>query len=320
MAIVSVKQQFRGRGGRHRIRGREYNEYYIVETSGIDIGTFYVLTAVDPDDGTRVPLPGDQHPDDQFAYVEFTEPVQVDESERVHTVHVKYSTIVPDVPEAVAPLDRTPRFSWGFLSTTVPYAIDANGDPSINTAGVPYDPLPARTQSIPVLNVRWNSDSYSQSLVTSRMDTINSDAFSVVGYQIPIGQAKLVAWNAEWFSEAGQNFFTNSVTLQFRQANPGWIAYDPALSVAEPWDQVILQFGFTQLNAEGKLEAILVKEIPEPGHTGTVERVQPQEAQKLDVNGRWIGADDYDGPGTDAAWRIHRPYESATFSALGLPP
>lgn len=326
MAIVSVKLRFEGRGGRFRIdRGREYNEVYIVETDGVDVGTYEILTAIDPADGTRIPQPGERHsdhvdPGDEYALVQQTEPFQVADSATVYEVRVNYSTIVAHTQEAAVPLDRAPKYSWGFLSTTAPYALDVHGMPSENTAGVPYDPPLMRTQSIPELSVRWNTQAYSQALVTSRMNTVNSEPFSVVGYDIPRGQAKLVAWNAEGLSEAGRFFFANSVALQFRQLDPGWPEQGEDGFDAWPWDHVIMQYGTSQLKYHEDIpggdvvgrENIMIVAGPD-----TKELIQPQEPQKLDKWGRWL-EDKRWTPWTHA-WRIHRRYRMVPFGVLGLP-
>jgi hypothetical protein len=315
MAIVSVKKQFEHRGGRNKIdRGREYDHVYVVETSGVDISEYFVLLAQDPTDGTRIPQPGEQHDDDDYALVQQVDAVQKADSERFWTVRVSYSTIVPRVQEASQPLDRTPKHTWGFLTTTVPYAIDADGDASENSAGVPYDPPLMRSQSIPVLYLRWNTAGFDLALVNSRMDHVNTDSYSVVGYYVPPGQSKLVSWTAEYLSEGGYWFFANSVTLQFRDLDPGWAHY-PELAGVHPWNHVIPQYGFSELvpdaDAPGgfKRKAILI-----PAEDDSEDTVQPQDPQKLDDDGKML-----EDQTARVHVKIHVPYKTTTFGVLGFP-
>lgn len=312
--ILSVKERFEKRSGKADImRGREYVRVFVVQTDDISVGPFFVLTARDPDTGDFIPQPGARHPEDGFARVQDIIPHQIDGSDTIYDVVVSYSTLVAKIQRAVAPLDRFPTWSWGFLSTTVPYGFDSQGLKSENTAEVPYDPPLVRTQSIPQLTVRWNTTGFSQSLVTSRMNTVNNDAFQVVGYAIPAFQAKLVKWTAEGSSQAGTVFFANSATLQFKVNDPGW----PNLEgiTPKPWDQVIAQYGFTQrVSDEDIVERIPIM-IPVPGSSGS-DLVQTQEPLKLDFDGRWI--DDPLHPGGQESWKVHKPYPEATFGNLGI--
>lgn len=315
MAIISVIQTEQGRGGRFRIdRGREYTEVFIVETDGPTVGTFFILTARDPSGAPHVPQPGEKHPDDPFAFVQQTEPAQVPDSDTFFEVRVSYSTFSRKFALPVAPLDRGPTFSWSFLSTTVGYAVDSRGFLSENTAGVPYDPPLIRTQSIPQLTVRWNTTGYSQSLVTSRMNTVNSDSFNVVGYLIPAFQAKLVEWNADGSSEAGTSFFANAAKIQFRVNDPGWPDIEGQTPM--PWDDVTPQYGFTHLVPDGPPGEGGIKRVPIMMVNTEGDLVQTQEPLKLDVNGRWI--DDPDQPGGVGAFGVHKPYRATTFSSLGI--
>lgn len=326
MAILSMKERFEKRSGKADImRGREYVRVFVVQTDDISVGPFFVLTARDPTSGTQMPQPGEKHPDDEFALVQDVVPGQIDGSDTIYDVVVSYSTIVANIQRAVAPLDRFPTWSWGFLTTTVPYQFDIDGKPSENTAEVPLDPPLVRTQSIPQLTIRWNTTAFSQSLVTSRMNTINMDAFMVVGYGIPPFQAKLVKWNAEGSSEAGTEFFANSVTLQFKVNDPGWPAVE---GEPRPWDTVIAQYGFSQVKIVGnkRIRSPIMVPVPRkatqqppgpPESEPEEDLVQTQEPLKLDENGRWI--DDTDGEPLTHAFNLHRPYQSATFSNLGLP-
>lgn len=316
MSVVAVAEQFDQRRARAKVRGRSFVRVFNVTFDTVGEDGYEALTAIDPSDGTRIPQPGDQHNKDEFAFVDDVDPSQMSDSDRHWLVRVSYSTITPHVQEAERPLDRTPKHTWGALSTTVPYVRDINGKLSENVADVPYDPPLTRTHSIPVLRIQFNTFGFDKDTVTSVRDTVNSDTFNVVDYTIPPGQAKLVAWEAEGRSEAGQFFFANTVVLQFRERDPGW----PSGVDADPWDHVIDQYGFSQLIYEDdpEVEPLGRENIMVVAGPNTKEVVQTQEPLKLDQFGRWI--DDSRWPHLDAAKKVHKPYRTMPFAGLGLPP
>jgi len=234
MAVVSVNEIWKGRGGAIQINTRTYSRVYQVVCNAASDSAYTVRTAA------GLPSIGDSYPDDTAAKCVAIAPEQQDD--RLDwLVTVRYSTSTTQLStSADDPLDRDPVISWGRESVERIAVADVNGAPVHNYAGEPFDPPPSIPHSRLVCRIVRNEASYAPDTAAEYLDSVNSAGITVAGLSLLARQGLLREFSGEKKQEAGDDFW--EVTYEIVVADID----DP---VQTTWDFDIAEVGWHYLYA-----------------------------------------------------------------------
>lgn len=204
MAVVSVEHLAESRRVDFRAGGRSASETYLVACDQPDDGPYVAVIEGQQFDGpTRLPFLGNQHPIDPHNICVGIEP-ELDSKGGpfVFRVNVRYETTRGDTaPAADAdPLAVPPDFEWGFVEDSRVVETDVGNGPEfpplpvVTSAGERFDPPLEESLSFPTLVVERNEASDRTALALEYMSprkAINSDPWSVFGFTVQPGQARI---------------------------------------------------------------------------------------------------------------------------------
>ena len=305
MAFTGITKVFKAETATRSVDGLTLIQPYYVYTdsAGVTPGQVTLATHLDH----SIPRYGEPHDTEPHAYVRNVVARRRDGKEpKAWVVVVTYKSQqggdLPEQPDD--PLQRRPIWSWSDVSIREVYTVDELGVPVLNTAGDPYNPPLTRERRIPVLNLLYNAEFYSQAMATAFYTAVNTDAggfFTVVGYDVPDGVAKLMKFVGAPHYEGGRRFFKITVALHFKRFV--WHSVlDATAQWYSGWDDFPISIGFQSkvhrpIPFVGfETRPILVEqwaEQPDPLNPGSTILVrqghQPVGVpQKLDANGVWI--------------------------------
>ncbi|MEM1355427.1 MAG: hypothetical protein AAGH88_11145 [Planctomycetota bacterium] len=207
----------------------------------------------------------------------------IDDSDLAFAVTVNYATQSGGSVE-VNPLDEPDEIEWGGSESTEPYAIDAAGNPVVNSAGDPIDV--ERESSIGELTVSRNLASYNDAAMEAYSDTYNTAAVTIGVTTYAVGTLKMGRIRASRQVRNDAVFYR--VVFPMRKSLSGFDEVDLA------------DRGFNKLDLDGRRVPIL------DGEGNPVTTLFP-----LDGAGQPKA-----NPGDAPATLTFQPYSGADWSAL----
>lgn len=184
MAVLTAKRIHEGRDGEEESSktsgAKRYTDVWrVVTDSNLDDAPV-VLAAV--------PAIGAVHPSDWSAYCRRRSARNESFSKRVWIVTLAYSSEYEVVEN---PLDEPARISWSTQQFTRPYEQDRDGKGLVNAAGDPFvDPPVEGDDSRWAVTVTKNVSSVPAAILSYR-NAVNSNAFTIDGVSVGVGQAKI---------------------------------------------------------------------------------------------------------------------------------
>ncbi len=118
----------------------------------------YQIISDDPNESpvtVRLALPTGAHPNDASAFATKRTANRIDESRLVWEGQVDYEFKQEDPDET--PVDKAPRIRWSSQKVFVPFLIDLDGNPVVNSAGEFFDPPPEIELTRLIANVQFNA-------------------------------------------------------------------------------------------------------------------------------------------------------------------
>jgi hypothetical protein len=242
MAVTSVTEMWPGRDGSDDIEKRtRLRRVYRVETDDIDDD------ATVAGGTTLLPRLGDLHPNYE-AYVVGVVPHQLDEDPFLWDVAIEYSSELPTRsavggsgvplgpgPESQSvnsagatvnnpnptvreadPRNRPAVWRRHTVEVEEPFEFDANGDPVLNSAGLPFDP-PAMTKfRVLIATIVKNVSGIGNDDIDTYLDTINAATWKGVA----AGKARVIVFDTASDMENGIPY--TQVTLAIAIRKKGW--------------------------------------------------------------------------------------------------
>jgi len=233
-----------------------------------------------------IPRVGQRHPADPTAVCRSVDPKAISPTLwRVTASYYSPSGGVNEQGEPVNPLDMPPEVHWGFEQIMQQVDTDLDGNPIVNAAGDPFDPLHEISYARPVLSVTRNEQTFPIALARAYAGgrgAVNSDGFR--GWPPKTAKCRNISGDDQ---RAGDIAYCR-VTYE--------IAFD-----ADGWQPKFLDVGFRE-KKNGEMQEILD------------ENGQPV-SQPVALNA--------DGTATAAGGKVRRtePFKlhpELSFSALGL--
>lgn len=257
MAVEYVKELWPGRGAADDIEKRTKlrHVYEVRTTAATDDATVAGGTSL-------LPRLGDPHPNYPAAYVVGVIPDQLDDDPTLWHVTIEYSSELPNrsatsgngvalgpgpesqgldangeptnnaapTDRAVNPLSRPAVWRRHLVEVEEPFEFDANGDPVVNSAGLPFDPPIITKYRYIVLTIVKNVSGVSNQTILDYIDHTND----AVWKGIAIGKALVVQF--ETASDFENDFPFTQVTLGIAVTNKSW-----------GWKRRVIDRGFYEL-------------------------------------------------------------------------
>lgn len=175
-----------------------------------------------------IPAVGAAHPSDPTRVVNKIG-VERDEESRITTpkfrVTVDYATPEDNTGPTPTgdPLAEPTRYKWSFNPATAPMFRDVSAErkPIVNSAGEPFEFLLEADVDELTVEVTKNVSSYSPATALTLHNHTNSNSFSVDGYVVAIGQAKMIGPMGEKNYDANAvAYFAVTYIVRFKE--DGW--------------------------------------------------------------------------------------------------
>jgi hypothetical protein len=207
----------------------------------------------------ELPRPFDFHPTDIFAQVSTVRPEQLPGNTNIWEAEVVYSRVVRDEEQArTNPLDRARYCEWDTHEYEVASIYDVYGNQIVNSAGDPFSPTAKREDSRVVVTMTYN-DIFVPTWILDVRNVINSAAFSIEGYQIDVGCAKIRRVHvSKWQVENRVRFRTVQVVCEIREkqlvsnisyGGNGSSATTAASYYAQGFQQIIQDAGYYEISS-----------------------------------------------------------------------
>jgi len=205
-----------------------------------------VLTATTTG-GTPVTIPvyGDTHASNSALHVSGLTAQQV--SMLLWEVTVAYAADAPlQPPSSTLPAIEFASINWRVSSIMLPLPEDAEGEPYVNTAGVPIEPIPLTAVPMQVATLAWNSSGWYYDDVAAELAfTVNKYPFDLPGRVAPVParaayMADITIGSAVDPRGGGIPYWRVSIVLHILYGNPY------GNDGANPWDIVIPSMGFVE--------------------------------------------------------------------------
>ncbi len=164
-----------------------------------------------------LPIIGETHPSDSFAWCVSVEPRCV-EGYRGWHVTTTYSSEVELSSED--PTDDAAVITWSGEQFQIPAVFDRNLDLIVNSAGDPFDPPAMADDSHYVVNVSKNMAAV-PSTILNYQDAVNAASFTVDGITIAAGLAKMQRVSVGPKQRRGSNTF-RTVEFEIHLRRDGW--------------------------------------------------------------------------------------------------
>jgi hypothetical protein len=218
MAVVSVNEAFvrrrswRDRDGRHHIR------VFVVRTDAGSDGPAVALAA------TGVPAFNAAHPSGDGTIVQAITSDPVNRDDRTFEVVVQY-----DAPtnsgqqQAENPLDRPAEINCEGATTIEEYFFDESDParPVVNSAGFPFDDVPARESAELVIVVTVNVATRDLAADAALANTVNNNNFTIDGTVFLAGTLKLDPIRSRRVVEGEYVYYQKAYRFKARVA--GWM-------------------------------------------------------------------------------------------------
>lgn len=239
MSILSVREIWSGRQGGEAEKGeRTYQRTFRVFTDDTLDGPIQVRTAL------GIPRVGDPYITatefDAGSRCQNVEGAQSDDP-NVWQVTATYSSKKED-PEKDKddPLDRAAEIEWSSEKVSRVMDRDLTGKAVVNSAGEKFDPPIEVEESLPLVTITRNEDSYNYSLGLQYQDAVNSDPF----FGFDPGQAKIKEIRARSQFENDQYTWKVTYAIVFKR---------------EGWQTEVLDQGYWSVNEDG--DKVLIKDV-----------------------------------------------------------
>jgi hypothetical protein len=184
------------------------------------------------------------------------------------------------------PLARPPRYSYPDDPTDESYAIDVEGEPVTNSAGVPPQTLPTRLGGDGLIRVRRNVAAFNDQAAASYRRKINSGSVTINGVAYNARKLLIKSWTADGpHQDGGVTYWTETIDVVKR---------------TDGWDLIYPDQGRSQLEDNGN-------------------RIPIRDAQGRQVEDDWPldGAGAAKAAATDTPANLTRkPYEAVAFPAF----
>jgi hypothetical protein len=205
---------------------------------------------------------------------------------KVFNVEVQYRTAdSSEDQEDEDPLARPAVYSYPDDPTDEAYAVDVEGEPVTNSAGVPPQTLPTRLGGDGLIRVRRNVASFNDQTATGFRRKINSGNVTINGVTYNARRLLIKSWTADGpHQDNGVSYWTESIDI---------------LKKADGWDLVYPDQGRSELNGDN--------------------RIPIRDAQGRQVEDDWPldGAGGAKAAATDAPAELTRkPYEAVVFPSF----
>lgn len=202
MAVLNVKKNWSQKRAEITTDGRSYEESYTIltdsaTTSMIDVRNAAGLPTVDVN----------FFPGDPAAVCRRVSPVSL--SPTLWIASVAYSTQAGTFEGS--PLDAPPEIEWDGAEYTEDAYNDYDGNPFLNSAGMPYDPQPV-IRNDAILIVRRNLLTINYANMQAYRGAVNSDYF----FTNP-GQARMRKWNAKIIYDGPLTYWQSEWQIQFKE-------------------------------------------------------------------------------------------------------
>lgn len=211
MSVLSVREIWQGRDGDDEAENRRYTRVFRVMTSSNYDTAAAVLADI------RVPRISELFPADIGAWCQKRAARQESFSPRVWIVTCSYSS-ERELEEN--PLDDPAEIIWDGEEYMRPVVFDRNGDPVLNSAGDPFDPPVEEEDEWTVVEIVKKLPAVPEWIMGYRK-AINSDAFTLDGRSVDIGQAKVKRIRLGKWEERNDIPF-RSLTLLLHLRDDGW--------------------------------------------------------------------------------------------------
>lgn len=279
MAVTYVGELAEGRRATNSRGVRTYTRVFRLTTSSQTDNAFTVGS------NGSLPVIGNTFPSDGNAYCTDLD-VQCVRGWRIWDVTATYSTerAINTVPTS------DPVFvQWDTEQFTKPATQDKNGDAIVNSAGDPFLPPEQMDDSRRVVTITKNLSSVPAWVLTYQ-DAVNSDAFTIDGVSIAIGEAKMQRVSVGP-AEIRNGTTFRAVTFVIALRRDGW-AYK------------ILDQGYNEKNAASPTGRSPIR----------IGGMLPTSPVLLDGNGNRLP----DPKATDGVFLTYNVYKTQAFSSLPL--
>lgn len=180
MAVTNEGEDPAGRSARNTKGVRTYSRRWILTTSNKSDDAYDVGSA------SGLPTIGTAHPSDALAWCVSLD-VQNSNPWKGWTVTAEYSS---EFELSTTPTSDPAIISWNTEQFQKPAIWDLNGDAIVNSAGDLFDPPNMMDDSRRIVTIQKNLAAV-PSWILDYQDAVNSDSFSVDGFSIGVGKAKM---------------------------------------------------------------------------------------------------------------------------------
>lgn len=229
---------------------RTYSVKYLIESTTVNDRNFLAASLA-----SGMPQEGDKYDYDSGVFVS---DISLDEvvfhaSSTTFNFSVNYSTASGSTTSEAAsnPLSAPPKISFGNARYQAPFtlAYDETGEymtkPVLNSAGMPFDPPAIREYVNTLINIQYNTRTFSGSWVRQFTNKINKNSISVAGISIAEKCGRINELGASNnFDEDGREYWTVNITIE---------------ASTEEFTHQLLDSGLMALNNNGDLDSIYVE-------------------------------------------------------------
>ena len=275
-----------------------------------------------------IPVFGELHPHDPAMFCVGAEAKPRRNSLNVFDVTARYTSergTSEDEQTETNPLLWTTKKRLTFQDVVEPYAYDTAGRPCVDSAGIPFNPLPVRDVSRPILEIEKNVLATNVGELMYYTNKVNSDEW--FGWLPGEVRLKIIGGAEQTYTDTDTGitirFVNVTYQLQFKEtqsipdisANPG----NPL--IVEGWDDAILDQGLYERSLEElfRIKTGSDRTIEYGGATGP-DGDPVVEPMLLDGTGRLLYNPGQEIGDVDVTpqYIIRRPYQRIAFGPLNL--
>lgn len=210
MTVIYRSEAYNGRTAQNDLGIRTYTRAFWLETTVVTEGAFAVGS------NASLPIIGSVHPEDSGAWCRS---LNVDNTNpwKVWRVTANYSS---EFELNTNPLSDPAIINWDSEQFQKPAVYDYSGNAICNSAGDLFDPPVMVDDSRRTVTIVKNLAAV-PSWILSYQDAVNSDVFSIDGFSIAIGKAKMQRVSVSAKEKRNSTSFY-PVTFTIHLQNDGW--------------------------------------------------------------------------------------------------
>lgn len=314
MAVTWVRERHAGRDAERTADTGDLRRQFIVQTDDVRTAQLTILG------DARIPRRYSWYSNGgemSLAYVAKRHSIrQIDNSLYLWEVTVHYEAKTKEDDDEPNPTLRPADYSWSSEQATVDLLVDKRSRKVQNTFGDPFDPGIETTRTFSVLTIERNEASYSQIDKEQYVNTLN--AAPIFGYARREGRIDSVNARSAYDPDYG-SYWRVTYVMHFRDSTTWVPVIDSGRLLPSgvygggnplsPWFNVVRNIGsrYRRNNTcDRAADLDCVKQASDGGFQSPLGvDLHPTDHTKLD-------------PGTDPYWNVFEPFETKSWTPLGL--